>query len=55
LHIISACHNSAHVGNKRDLEQERELESDFDKSVFSDSEITLDKENVEAAGIRNMR
>ena len=41
--------------NKRDLEQEHELESDIDESVFSDSEVTWDKKDVEASGSRNMR
>ena len=41
--------------NKRYLEQEHELESDFDESVFADREVTSDKEDVEAAGNRNMR
>ena len=41
--------------NKRDLEQEHELESDFSESVFSDREVTSDKENVDSAGNRNMR
>jgi len=41
--------------NKRDLEQVHELESDFDESVFSDREVTSDKENIEVADNRNMR
>jgi hypothetical protein len=28
------------LGNKRDVELEHDLESDFDESVFSDREVT---------------